>query len=74
MREGRFYKPVFSMITTPERAASIGGDLIEEGAGPARMWAGIGSNLLHSFDVRMLGAAFAGFIAQFVLTLIGVNP
>lgn len=61
---------ILSRITTPERAASIVGDLIESRCDAIRFWTAIGSHLLHAVTPKVLGIALAGFVAQFVILAI----
>jgi putative Mn2+ efflux pump MntP len=60
---------ILSAVTTPDRAASIVGDLIQSRASSIRFWTAISSNVLHAITPR-LGVAIVAFLAQFIVFLI----
>jgi hypothetical protein len=61
---------ILSAVTTPDRAASIVGDLIQSRASSIRFWTAISSNVLHAITPRLIGVAIVAFLAQFVVFLI----
>jgi hypothetical protein len=58
-----------SLVTTPERASAIVGDMVEEGRGTFRCWTAIASHLAHAITPGAIGLALTGFVAQFILAL-----
>jgi hypothetical protein len=61
---------ILSAVTTPERAASIVGDLIQNRTGSIRFWMAIGSNVLHALTLKVIGAAIVAWFAQFLIFVI----
>jgi hypothetical protein len=63
----RFREWILSLVTTREHAATIVGDMVEEGRGTFRCWTAIASHFIHALTPSMLGMALTGFFAQFLL-------
>src|SRR5215471_21597357 len=79
MNKGRVAEWVLSLVTSPERAAAVVGDLEEKRSGPFGFWSGIariaGSLLWHSFAAewpRMLALGALGMFVQTFLTVAGI--
>jgi len=62
MRNADVAQWVLSLFTTPDRAASTIGDLVETVAGPVRLWRVVGGQVL-----RAVPLALAAFYAQFFI-------
>ena len=69
MRKQIIGERILQVMTTPDRAAAIVGDLDERGVSSTQFWLAIGSNVLHSITPGVLKAAAKGCIAQFVFAL-----
>jgi hypothetical protein len=63
-----------SFVTTPERAAAIVGDMVEDGCSPFRCWTAIASHLAHAITPGAAGLVLTGFFAQFILSLAAWMP
>lgn len=70
MRREKVGEEILKCLTTPDRAPAIIGDLTERGAGAARFWREIGSNVLHAITPGVLSAAGKGFLAQLGLAIL----
>ena len=62
MRNAHVAQWILSLVCPPDRAASTIGDLIESGAGPARIWSVVGGQVLHAVPF-----ALAAFFTQFFI-------
>ena len=62
MRNAHVAQWILSLVCPPDRAASTIGDLIESGAGPARIWSVVGGQVLHAVPL-----ALAAFFTQFFI-------
>ena len=79
MNKGRVAEWVLSLVTSPERAAAVVGDLEEKRSGPFGFWSGIariaGSLLWHGFASewpRMLALGALGMFVETFLTVAGI--
>jgi len=57
---------VLSLVTSPEHAAAIVGDMVEDGRSTLRCWTAIGSHIAHAMTPGLVGLALLGFFAQFL--------
>jgi hypothetical protein len=67
MPDYRLREWILSLVTTPERARTIIGDMTEEGRGTLSSWAAIASQIVHAFTPGLIGMALAASLAQFLL-------
>lgn len=68
MPEYRLREWILSLVTTPERAATIVGDMVEDGRSTFRCSTAIASHLAHALTPGLIGRAMGGFLAQFLLS------
>jgi hypothetical protein len=69
MHKHRVREWILSLVTTPERAASIVGDMVEDECTTFRCWTAIASHLAHAITPGVIGLVLTGFFAQFLLSL-----
>ena len=70
MRKHSAQEWMLSLVTTPDRASAILGDLIESGGTAFDFWVALGSNVLHSMTLAAFGMALVGFVFQFLIFLL----
>jgi hypothetical protein len=69
MPEYRLRQWILSLVTTPEHAATIVGDMVEEQGSTLHCWIAIASHLAHALTPGLIRGAIGGFVAQFLLSM-----
>jgi len=57
---------ILSLVMSPEHAAAVVGDMVEDGRSTFRCWTAIASHIRHALTPGLLGLVVAGFFAQFL--------